>query len=108
MYEFIVGQIRISCADDWDEEPISQASEIVLSEHLREGDTFTYLYDFGDGWEIQIHVVSTSSDYDQPQPESSLLHQFVFCASAGSFQNKNALFFESGKSTIGLRFTQIQ
>ena len=68
MYEFIVGQIRISCADDWDEEPISLASEIVLSEHLREGDTFTYLYDFGDGWEIQIHVVSTSSDYDQPQP----------------------------------------
>lgn len=35
---------------------------------MKTGDEFLYLYDFGDGWEVSIHVDSIKPDFDQPQP----------------------------------------
>lgn len=66
MYEFIIGQERISCEDDEDKPLL--ATNTILSKYLKTGDEFLYLYDFGDGWEVSIHVDSINPDFDQPQP----------------------------------------
>ena len=69
MYEFVVGEERISCTDEWDDDDQHVlASDIILSDRLKEGDTLTYLYDFGDGWEVSLQVKSIRPDYDKPGP----------------------------------------
>ena len=68
MYEFLVGENRIACAEDeLDSEPVL-AANALLSEYLQEGDTFTYCYDFGDGWEVSVHVDSLQADFDRTHP----------------------------------------
>lgn len=67
-YEFLVGENRIACAEDeFDSEPVL-AANALLSEYLKEGDTFTYCYDFGDGWEVSVHVDSLQADFDKTHP----------------------------------------
>ena len=43
-----------------------------LADLLRDGSRFTYLYDFGDGWEVELRVVSAIEDYDKTHPTCTL------------------------------------
>ena len=50
-------------AFEWDKLPVA---------HLKVGSEFTYLYDFGDGWEVNARVADIIEDYDRPCPSCTL------------------------------------
>ena len=50
-------------AFEWDELPVA---------HLKVGTEFTYLYDFGDSWEVNARVADIIEDFDRPCPSCSL------------------------------------
>lgn len=66
LYLFNVDGRRI--ADPWDETGAELAHQTRLDRYLKAGSTFQYLYDFGDGWEMDIDVTAFLPDYDQPFP----------------------------------------
>ena len=69
LYEFDLGAETISCdEDEFSEEEVVLAGDVSLSSRLKAGDSFWYLYDFGDNWEVMIHVDELLTDYDKPYP----------------------------------------
>lgn len=46
--------------------------DFCLADLLRDGSRFTYLYDFGDGWEVELRVASAIEDYDKTHPTCTL------------------------------------
>ena len=46
--------------------------DFCLADLLRDGSQFTYLYDFGDGWEVELRVASAIEDYDKTHPTCTL------------------------------------
>lgn len=78
LHEFLLhdenGDHRLYAARAYDtdlsetEEPLGSDADFRLAELLRDGSQFTYLYDFGDGWEVELRVASTLEDYDKNYP----------------------------------------
>ncbi len=58
LYEFEIDRVRYGIPDpDWDVgPPVKQARRVKLGNVADVGDSFTYSYDFGDGWEHKITV----------------------------------------------------
>jgi hypothetical protein len=58
LHEFIIGESRCGMADPhgMDSMPVLREDRATLASALGALKTFTYLYDFGDGWEHKIKV----------------------------------------------------
>jgi hypothetical protein len=58
LHEFIIGESHYGMADPggWDPMPVQREDRAMLASALGALKTFTYLYDFGDGWEHKIKV----------------------------------------------------
>lgn len=74
-HEFIIpregGKEYIVCTDedaDMPGETYALDHEVSLAEKLKKRTRFTYLYDFGDGWEIDLKVVDYLENYDRIDP----------------------------------------
>ena len=55
------------------EEQIVLDTETRLLDYLQKGDTFQYLYDFGDSWEIACNVTRYIPDYQGEMPVCTFL-----------------------------------
>jgi hypothetical protein len=57
LHEFEIGRARYGVPDpDWDWEPPRDERRVRLESVAREGTSFRYTYDFGDGWEHRVTV----------------------------------------------------
>jgi hypothetical protein len=72
LHEFRIGAMRYSVPDpDFPEQGVISDKRAVLQEVLKPSiSQFSYLYDFGDGWEHDVLIESTSSTVEN---ESALL-----------------------------------
>ncbi len=68
-YKFVVADKHICGSnDERNGEHDVPAKDTLLSDCLKEGDEFTYLYDFENGWKVSIKVTNTFDGYDLPRP----------------------------------------
>jgi hypothetical protein len=58
LHEFVIGPRHFGVPDpDYDSgPPVQREDRVTLADALGAFDSFTYLYDFGDGWEHHIQV----------------------------------------------------
>ncbi len=65
---------RLYAAGAYDEElddtdgTLGADGDFCLVDLLSDGSRFTYLYDFGDGWEVELRVASPLENYDKAHP----------------------------------------
>lgn len=59
LHEFGISGVRYGTPDPFDAKPPQSERRVRLSQALGQGKVFSYLYDFGDGWEHRIEVKDT-------------------------------------------------
>ena len=60
------------CPDEsfsaWNSNEILDASEYIIDDYVEQVKSFTYIYDFGDYWDHQVHVEKVTDDYENSYP----------------------------------------
>lgn len=67
LYAFVVDGKRLVCPQDEMEDGLP-AGEVLLEDILRKDMIFSYVYDFGDDWQVGIHVAGVYDAYDKTGP----------------------------------------
>jgi hypothetical protein len=71
LYQFRYGKIRIAVENEEDPLPFDASDAFVLTLNklkAKKGDTFQYVYDFGDNWVHQLEILSKEDDREIVYP----------------------------------------